>query len=115
MIRLTEEQTRCHITRDEREVGTVVTIEHLFRTGSTHNGHKRVVVIGVTTIEPVCHTVDLVLADDIREVDMGIVHGDAEVQYHVHTSPVTQPDGYAIGILRIKALDILLVFLHIRA
>ena len=114
MIRFAEEQTRSHVTRNEREVGTVVTIEHLLRTGCTHDGHKRVVVVGMTTIEPVGHTIDLVLAHDIGEVDMSIVHRDTEVQYHVHSCPVTQSDRHTIGILCVEALDILLVLLHIR-
>ena len=44
---------------------------------------------------------------------MGVVHGDAEVKHHIHTCPVTQSDGYAIGVIRIKSFDILLILFHI--
>ena len=44
---------------------------------------------------------------------MGIVHGDAEVKHHIHTSPVAQSDGYTIGILLVEVLDVILVFLHV--
>ena len=32
VVGLAEQQTRCHITGDGREVGAVVAVEHLFRT-----------------------------------------------------------------------------------
>ena len=106
MVRLAEEQTWGHVAWDEREVGTVVTIKDLLRTSSTHHGHKRVVVVGMTAVEPVGHAVDLILRDDIREVDVGIIDGDTEVKHHVHTSPVTQADGHAVGVLGVEGVDV---------
>ena len=40
VVWLTEEQSRCYVTWDGREVGAVVTVEHLLRTGSTHGSYK---------------------------------------------------------------------------
>ena len=40
VIRLAEKQTRRHVTGNGREVCTVVTVEHLLRTGSTHGSYK---------------------------------------------------------------------------
>ena len=68
----------------------------------------------MTPVEPVGHTVDLILADDLGEVDVGVVDGDAEVEHHVHTSPVAESDGHTIGVLRVEALDVFLVFHDVR-
>ena len=51
VVRLAEQQSWCHITRDEREVGAVVAIEHLFRACCSDDGYKRVVVVGMAAIE----------------------------------------------------------------
>jgi hypothetical protein len=88
VVGLTEQQTWSHITWNEREVGTVITIEHLLRSGSTYDSYERVVMIGMTTVEPVGDTIDLILADDVRIIDMGIVDGDTEIQYSIDTCPV---------------------------
>ena len=40
VIRLTEQKTWGDITGDGREVCTVVAVEHLLRTGSTHGSYK---------------------------------------------------------------------------
>ena len=114
MIGFAEQQSWRHISRDKREVGTVVAIEHLLGTGGTHHSHKRVVMIGMTAIEPVGHTVDLVLRDDIGEIDMSVVDGDTEIQHGIHTSPVAQTDGHAIGILRVETLDVFGILLNSR-
>jgi len=68
VVGLAEEQSRCHIARNEREVGTVVAIEHLLGTGGANDSHERVVVIWVTAIEPVRHAVYLVLAHNVGAV-----------------------------------------------
>ena len=45
VVWLTEQQAWCHVSWDKREVGTVVTIEHLLRTGCAYNSYKRVAVL----------------------------------------------------------------------
>ena len=40
VVGLAEQQTGSHITWDEGEVGTVVAIEHLLRTGGTHSSYE---------------------------------------------------------------------------
>ena len=61
----------------------------------------------MTAVEPVGNAINLVLAHDIREVDMGVVNSYTEVEDHIYASPVAKTDGHTIGILSIEALDIL--------
>ena len=41
MVGLTEEHPGSHITRYEREVGTVIPVKDIFRTGSPHSRNNR--------------------------------------------------------------------------
>ena len=70
-------------------------------------------MVGMAAVEPVGHAVDLILRDDVREIDMGVVDGDAKVQHGIDTSPVAESNGHAVGILCVEALDIIVVLLHV--
>ena len=68
----------------------------------------------MATIEPVGNAIDLVFADDVGIVEVGIVDCDAEVQYHVYTSPVAESDGHTVGVLLVEALDVVVVLRNVR-
>ena len=103
---MAEQQAGSHVAGNEREVCAVVPIEYGFRTGSTDDSHERVVVVGMTTVEPVGRAVNVVFPDDIREIQVGEAHRDAEVQYCIHACPVAKADGNAVGIALVEALDV---------
>ncbi len=103
---MAEQQAGSHVAGNEREVCAVVPIEYGFRTGSTDDSHERVVVVGMTTVEPVGRAVNVVFPDDIREIQVGEAHRDAEVQHCIYASPVAKADGNAVGIALVEAIDV---------
>ena len=76
---MTEEDAWSHVAWDEREVGTVVAIEHGLRTCSTNGCYERVVVIWVTAEDVGCGLVGTVHRHDVGEVLMCIADGSTEV------------------------------------
>ena len=67
VVGLTEQQSRSHISGNEREVGSVVSIKHLFGSCCPYYRHKRVIMVRMTTIKPIRHTVNFILAHDVGE------------------------------------------------
>ena len=60
----------------------------------------------MTAVEPVGHAINLILAYDVRIVEVGVVHGDTEVENHIHTSPVAESDGHTIRIILVETFNI---------
>ena len=71
-------------------------------------------MVGMAAVEPVGHTIDLVLADDVGIVDVGVVDRDAEVEYGIDARPVAESNGHAVGILRVEVLDVFIIFRDVR-
>ena len=88
VIWLAEEQAWSHITRDEREVGSVVPIEHSLRAGSTHSRHEWIVVVWVAAKDPVGSAIDIIPTNDVWEIQISKADGSAKT-YHLTTWQLT--------------------------
>ena len=99
VVGASEQQAWSDVTRNEGEVGTVVAIEYLLGTGCSHYRYEGVVVIGVTTIDPVGRTEDDVTLDDVWKIDVCKAYCGTKTKYLSASGPVAQSDGKTIRIL----------------
>ena len=114
MVGLAEKHTGSHIARYEREVGKVVPIEYLFRTGGSYCCNKRIVVVRMTSEKSVGGAIHFILCYDIGIIEMGKAYRSPEAEQLADSCPVSYADGHAIRILAVEVLDVLRIFLYIR-
>ena len=114
VVGLAEKYPRGYIARYERKVGTVVSVEHQFRTGGSYGRNKRIIVVRMASEEPVGGAVYFILYYDVGIVDMCKAYCGSEAEQRTDSCPVAHADGYAVWILAVEVPNILRVFLYIR-
>ena len=99
MVGLPEQHARGHVAGNEREVRPVVAVEDLFRPGRTDGRHQGIIVVRMAAEEEGGRLVNVLLADDVREMADGVADGRSEAHHLPAAGPVAQADGHAIRIL----------------
>ena len=106
-------ESRHECSRYEREVGSVVAIRYVLRT-DTYTHDKRTVMVWVAAEDEVGTLIYLILADDVREVLVGIVAVHALAHYRTSIAPPRSVCSHAVRTGLHLTVELLLILFDVR-